>query len=117
MSLVTTTPDQPEDFSIEAFRKKLEREEKDQQEIDTLFSQLSEAELAEQAEWQSKSEERLITMEFKFPKALKACIDEDYGNSHPGIRRSTDPFRAKVLMLLREALHQSGIPFERTMNR
>ena len=114
---MTTTPDQPEDFSIEAFRKRLESEEEAQQELDTHFSQLSESEQAELAEWQSKAEERLVTMEFKFPKALKACIDEDYGNGHPGIRRSPDPFRAKVLMLLREALHQSGIPFERTMDR
>ena len=109
---MANTTDQPEDFSVEAFRKRLQSEEKSQRDIDGLFSQLSEEEIAE-----LRSEDRVVSIEIKLPKALKACIDEDFGNDHGGIRLSSDPFRAKVLMLLREGLLHSGIPFERITKR
>ena len=111
---MTATPDQPDDLSIEAFRRSLEAKAASHRLAEDSYHRLSEKEkYLLHKSW----EDGVVKMEFEFPKALKACIDEDYGNNDAGIRRSLDPFRTKVLHLLREALYYEGIPLERTTDK
>ena len=111
---MAATPDRPDDLSIEAFRRSLEAKAENQKFAEDSWNQLSEKE--KHLLLQSFAD-GVVKIEFAFPKALKACIDEDYGNNDAGIRRSIDPFRTKVLRLLREALYYEGIPLERTTDK
>ena len=111
---MTATPDQPDKLSVEAFRKSLEAKAESQKFAEDSWNRLSERE--KDALLRSFAD-GIVEVQFKFPKALKACIDEDYGNNDAGIRRSLDPFGAKVIRLLREALYYEGIPLERMTDK
>ena len=100
---MTHPPEQSDNFSLEAFRRNLEHQSTFAEKQLEEFRQLPEEEQEAIARMLQKMAADTYLLEINIPRSLKDQID-NYAEGNSSIRTASDPFRAKVLMLLRAGL-------------